>query len=101
MQDQAAVISAGLNAAAMGYDRLGVSAAQYRAGLEREYGLAQLTHYEQRQLAQEQIDARVALYEANQRRQAQLDAYLAGLEALPEAEAAAGGAAVAAAEQAA
>ncbi len=101
LQDQAAVISAGLNAAAMGYDRLGISAAQYRAGLEREYGLAQLTHYEQRQLAQEQIDARVALYEANQRRQAQLDAYLAGLEVLPEAEAAAGGAAVVAAEQAA
>jgi lambda family phage tail tape measure protein len=101
LQDQAAVISAGLNAAAMGYDRLGISAAQYRAGLEREYGLAQLTHYEQRQLVQEQIDARVALYEANQRRQAQLDAYLAGLEALPAAEAAAGGAAVAAAEQAA
>jgi lambda family phage tail tape measure protein len=101
LQDQAAVISAGLNAAAMGYDRLGVSAAQYRAGLEREYGLAQLTHYEQRQLAQEQIEARVVLFAANQRRQAELDAYLAGLAELPAAEAAAGSAAVAAAEQAA
>ncbi|MBW6494922.1 MAG: hypothetical protein K0B16_10290 [Burkholderiaceae bacterium] len=101
LQDQAAVISAGLNAAAMGYDRLGISAAQYRAGLEREYGLAQLTHYEQRQLAEEQIEARVALFAANQRRQAELDAYLAGLAELPAAEAAAGSAAVAAAEQAA
>ncbi|PKP67037.1 MAG: hypothetical protein CVT83_08915, partial [Alphaproteobacteria bacterium HGW-Alphaproteobacteria-5] len=98
LQDQAAVISAGLNAAAMGYDRLGVSEAQYRAGLEREYGLAQLTHFEQRQLVQEQIDARVALFATNQERQAALDAYLAKLGEVPAAEAAAGGAGAAAAE---
>lgn len=98
LQDQAAVLNAGLIAAGSGYDALGVSVAQYRAGLEREYGLAQLTHYEQRQLAQDQIDAQVTLYEANQRRQAQLDSYISELSKVEPIAAAAGAALVAAAE---
>jgi len=101
LQDQAAVLDAGLAAAARGADQAAISSAQYRAELEQTYGLAEAGSSLEDAYISAVINRQVAEFDANEDRKRALDDYIGQLGKVETAAGSAGRAAETAAELAA
>ncbi|MCP3654345.1 MAG: hypothetical protein GY766_05535 [Herbaspirillum sp.] len=67
MKNQAAVMQAEIIAISSGFGQAAASAAAFRKERELYYDLENISHYEQRKIAQERIDDEVRQFEANQK----------------------------------
>lgn len=91
LQDEAAVIQAGLDGIAAGYDSIGVSSAQYRKELEIQYGLADAGSAAETAYLNAVINRETAQYEANQRNRKSLTDQLVALNKVTTATGGGGG----------
>lgn len=78
MKGRAAVMAAEIGAISSGLDQAAASSAAFRKERELHYNLESATHFEQRQMIEQNIEAEVRQFEANQR----LNATLTDMRAL-------------------